>query len=294
MDYHYSVLAKEAIDLLNIKRDGIYVDATLGHGGHALEIIKKGGVVFGIDQDPKNLEIASERIKKEGFEEKFFPIHSNFNRLEKIVKTKINQKIDGLVIDLGLSSNQQKSQGRGFSFNDLESLDMRLDPTHQNVTAEMIINTASFDDLYKIFTKYGQELRSKPLILRIIRERQKSPIKTGERLANIIRDYYKEHRYPTKIDPSTKIFMSLRIVVNDEFNNLKKLLDHTLTVIKPGGRVCVITFHSGEDRIVKQFIQKLSSQKLIEPVSKAIKPSYIEIKANPLSRSSLLRSYKII
>lgn len=294
MDYHYSVLSTEAIDLLEIKPKGVYVDATLGHGGHSLEILKKGGVVYGIEQDPNNLQLAKERIKTAGFENNFFPVHSNFNQLEKIVNTQINQRIDGLIVDLGLSSDQQKSQGRGFSFNDTSSLDMRLDPENQEVTAEMIINTASYEDLYKVFTKYGQELRSKPIILRIIRERQKSPIKSGERLANIIRNYYKEHRFPSKIDPSTKIFMSLRIVVNNEFENLKNLLNQTLTIIKPQGKICIITFHSGEDRIVKQFIQKSSHEKLVDNISKTIKPSFQEIKINPLSRSATLRSYRIV
>lgn len=294
MDYHYSVLSKEAIELLDVQKNGIYIDATLGHGGHALEILKKGGMVYGIDQDKNNLKLATERIKSEGYDDSFIPVHSNFNQLEKIVKTKIGQKVDGLIVDLGLSSNQQKSQGRGFSFNDSSSLDMRLDPKKQKVTAEMIINTASFDDLYKVFTKYGQELRSKPLILRIIRERQKMPIKTGERLANIIRDYYKEHHISSRIDPSTKIFMSLRIVVNNEFDNLKQLLNQTVTSIKPRGKVCIITFHSGEDRIVKQFIQKNYIQNIVTTISKPIKPSFSEIKDNPLSRSSILRSYKIV
>ncbi len=294
MDYHYSVLSKEAIEHLEVKPKGIYIDATLGHGGHTLEILKKGGIVYGIDQDPKNLELATQRIKVEGFADNFFPIHSNFNKVDEIVKNNIKQKIDGLIVDLGLSSDQQKSEGRGFSFNDTSSLDMRLDPEHQEVSAEMIINTASYEDLYKVFTKYGQELRSKPIILRIIRERQKSPIKTGERLADIIRNYYKEHRFPSKIDPSTKIFMSLRIVVNNEFENLKKLLDQTLSITKPNGKISVITFHSGEDRIVKQFIQKSNREKLIDNVSKAIKPSFEEIKMNPLSRSATLRSYRIV
>lgn len=294
MEYHSPVLSKETIDLLDIQSSKIYIDATLGNGGHTLEILKKGGIVYGIDQDPNNLKITQERIDKEGFSKNFFPIHANFNQLENIVKNEIKKEISGIIIDLGLSQNQQKSQGRGFSFNDNSSLDMRLDPNKQEITAEMIINTASFDDLYKVFTKYGQEIYSKPIILRIIRERQKSPIKSGERLANIIRDYYKQRHINTKNDPSTKIFMSLRIVVNDEFVNLKNLLDQTLTSIKPNGTVCVITFHSGEDRIVKQFIKNSFDNNIIQNKSKAIKPNHQEISKNPLSRSATLRSYKIV
>ena len=168
---------------------------------------------------------------------------------------------------------------------------MRLDPQSQNLTAEEIINTYSFDDLYQIFTKFSQELYSKPLILHIIRQRQKSPIKTGERLANIIREYYQEHHIKTKVDPATKVFLSLRIAVNQENTNLQQLLEQSLEVIKPNGNVSIITFHSGEDRIVKQFLIKNSS-KLIS--QKPIKPTFEEIKNNPLSRSSILRSYKIV
>jgi len=159
------------------------------------------------------------------------------------------------------------------------------------ITAEEIINTYSFDDLYQIFTKIGQELYSKPLILQIIRERQKSPIKTGQRLAEIIREYYKNKHLRSKNDPSTKIFLSLRISVNQEYANLLKLLNHSLDIVKPEGNVCLITFHSGEDRIVKQFIQKNHSKIIFQ---KSIKPTFTEIKKNPLSRSAILRTYKII
>ncbi|MEI8067849.1 MAG: 16S rRNA (cytosine(1402)-N(4))-methyltransferase RsmH [Candidatus Shapirobacteria bacterium] len=294
MEYHLPVLSQETIDLLDVQSGEVYIDATLGNGGHTLEILKKGGIVYGIDQDPNNLKITQERIKKEGLGKNFFPIHSNFNKLEDIVKNQIKKEISGIIVDLGLSQNQQKSQNRGFSFNDTSSLDMRLDPENQEVTAEMVINTASFEDLYKVFTKYGQEVYSKPLILRIITERQKSPIKSGERLANIIRDYYKQRNIRTNTDPSTKIFMSLRILVNEEFENLRNLLAQTLTSIKSNGRVVIITFHSGEDRIVKQFIKNSFDNNLITNKSKSVKANHKEVSKNPLSRSATLRSYRII
>jgi len=291
MEFHNPVLLKKTIESLNVKVNGIYIDGTLGHGGHTLEILKKGGIVYGIDQDPDNLKTATNRIQTEGFSKNFFPIHGNFSQLEIIVNQNIKQKIDGLIVDLGLSQNQQTQSGRGFSFNDAASLDMRLDPEKQELTAENIINTYDYDELYQIFSKYGQEIYSKPLILRIIKERQKSPIKTATRLANVIRNYYQEHHIRSKIDPSTKIFMSLRIEVNQEFDNLKKLLDSSLNVIKKDGNVCIITFHSGEDRLVKQFIKKKSN--LIKS-QKAIKTSFEEIKNNPLSRSATLRTYRIV
>lgn len=287
MEFHTPVLSTEVINSLDVQKDKIYVDATLGNGGHTLEILKKGGIVYGIDQDPKNIKITTNRIKEAGFDNQFFPIHSNFNQLENIVKNEIKQKIDGLIIDLGLSKNQQIDQNRGFSYNDELSLDMRLDPENQDLTAENIINTYDYEQLYQIFSKYAQETYSKPIILKIIRERQKSPIKTATRLADIIRKYYQEHHIRSKIDPSTKIFMSLRIAVNNEFDNLKNILRQSLKVVKKEGVVCIITFHSGEDRIVKQFLKNYSNLK-------PIRPSFQETKINPLSRSATLRSYRIV
>lgn len=291
MNFHLPVLLTEVIDHLDIKTNGIYVDATLGHGGHTIEILKNGGIVYGFDQDPINLKLATDRIFQLGLEKKFFPINKNFIFVQKTINNLIHQKIDGLLADLGLSQNQQTDQNRGFSFNDSLSLDMRLDPDTQKNTAENIINTYSFDQLYEIFTKIGQELYSKPLILKIIQERHKSPIKTAQRLANIIREFYLEKHIRSKIDPSTKILLSLRIFVNQEIDHLSNLLKQTLNVIKPQGSVCIITFQSTEDRIVKQFIKKNLSSFYS---SKTIKPKYDEIKKNPLSRSAILRTYKII
>ncbi len=291
MNFHCPVLLPETIASLSVFSGGIYVDATLGHGGHTIEILKGGGIVYGFDQDPSNLEIATARIKELGLDANFYPIHANFNQLKKIVDDQTKTKIDGLLADLGLSQNQQTNQNRGFSFNDASSLDMRLDPSTQELTAEEIINTYSFDELYEIFTKLGQELYSKPIILQIIRERQKAPIKNGQVLADIIRKYYQERHVRTKTDPATKIFLSLRIVVNQENNNLIKLLEQSLEVVKNNGSVSIITFHSGEDRLVKNFINQNSS-KISEP--KIIKPTFSEIHQNPLSRSSILRSYKIV
>lgn len=291
MNFHTPVLLQESIDSLSVKPNHIYIDATLGHGGHTIEILKLGGFVYGFDQDPFNLKIASNRIEDLNLNSNFVPVHQNFNSLKSFVDKNIKNKVDGLIADLGLSQNQQTATNRGFSFNDPLSIDMRLDPKSQTLTAEEIINTYSFDDLYQIFTKFGQELYSKPLILHIIRQRQKSPIKTSQRLADIIRQYYQDHHIKTKIDPATKIFLSLRIAVNQENSNLQKLLEQSLDIVKPQGHVSIITFHSGEDRIVKQFLVQNSAKILAQ---KPIKPNQQEIKNNPLSRSSLLRSYKIV
>lgn len=291
MEFHTPVLLKESITALSIKPNNIYIDATLGHGGHTIEILKLGGIVYGFDQDSTNLKIATDRINQLGLSQNFHPIHTNFDQLEKIVTNQIKQPINGLIADLGLSQNQQTGQNRGFSFNDSLSLDMRLDSQNQLLTAEEIINTYDFQQLYDIFTKYGQELYAKPIILQIINHRQKQPIKNGQVLANIIKDYYQKHHLHSKINPATKVFLSLRIAVNDEFKNLNSLLSQTLTVIKPEGITAIISFHSGEDRIVKNFIANHKNQIIPQ---KSIKPTLTEVKSNPLSRSSILRLYKII
>jgi len=288
MDYHTPVLKDEVLNCFNPQKNQIYVDATLGNGGHAIEILKTGAKVFGIEQDPANLSLASDRINALNLQSKFVPIHGNFNQLKTIYDKNIQTPPDGILFDLGLSQNQQISQNRGFSFNDKLSLDMRLDRENQETTAEFIINTYSFEDLYEIFTKYAQEIYSKPLIIRIIKARQKKPIKNGLELAEIIRNYYQEKHNRSRIDPSTKIFMALRIAVNNEFENLKSALTQSINIGKSGTTVCVITFHSGEDRIVKQFIQKNFPNS-----PKPIKANHEEITKNPLSRSATLRSFRI-
>lgn len=293
MNFHQPVLLDETLQILDVSPNKTYLDATLGNGGHTLEILKKGAIVYGLDQDPGNLEIATKRIQEAGYTQNFHPLHGNFSQIKKIIQKHRISPINGILFDLGLSKNQQISQDRGFSFNDSTSLDMRLDPTNQTETAENIINTADFDTLYQIFTKLAQEKYSKPIILRIIRQRQQQPIQTAKRLADIIRNYYQTNSIPTKIDPSTKVFMALRIYVNQEFENLKSALSQTLEILKPNSIVAVISFHSGEDRIVKQFIRQ--NFPLVQNLTpKAILPQATEIDKNPLSRSAVLRSYRII
>jgi 16S rRNA (cytosine1402-N4)-methyltransferase len=289
MIYHQPVLLKEIIDLLNPSPDKVFIDCTLGHGGHTIELLKRGSTVFGIDQDPSNLAFAINRIKKLNLDKNFIPINDNFSHFSSIYKKYINQPINGVLLDLGLSQNQQTATGRGFSFNDPLSLDMRLSPAIQTDTAENFINTASPEELYSVFSKIAQERFSQPLVNEIVRYRQKQNIKTGQQLADIIRDYYQKNHVKTTIDPATKIFLALRVLVNDEHSNLKSVLSQTLDFVSKKGVVCIISFNSGEDRIVKQFIQKHHLTK-----TKLITPSIEEIYQNPLSRSALLRSYTIV
>jgi len=293
MTYHLPALSTESLKILEVNPHKIYIDATLGHGGHSQKILSLGATVYAIDQDLTNIKIAQKRLQKK-FPHKFFTIHDNFSNLEKIIKNNIKtpQKIGGLIFDLGLSVNQQKSVNRGFSFNDPDSLDMRLDPLSTPLTAEMIINTYSGPELSRIFSFYAQEKLAIPLSQEIVRQRQITPIKTGLHLSSIVNSFYQKRSIKTKINPSTKIFLALRIVVNQEFDNLKKALNQTLSCLPPLCKVVVISFHSGEDRLVKQFISGHFS-KIKKLTTKAIQASPLEVRKNPLSRSALLRAYQI-
>jgi len=292
MNYHIPVLVSESLKFLTVSPGFIYIDATCGNGGHSLEILKQGGIVYAIDQDKENLKIAQNRIKKEGMAKNFYPIHDNFSNLADIIKAHIKNpaKIKGLLFDLGLSRNQQKSKNRGFSYNDDLSLDMRLDPKNQDLTAEHIINTYSYQQLFQIFSFYAQEKYSKPLAIYLIKTRQKKPFRSGQALGDAIRDFYQKRSIKTKFDPSTKVFLALKIVVNQEYENLKSALSQTLSCLPPQTVVVIISFHSGEDRIVKRFIKTHPNQlKVI--TKKAVRPSFSDVKDNPLSRSAILRAY---
>jgi len=284
MDFHKPVLLNETLALLDIKSDDVIIDCTLGHGGHTQAFLAKNAIVYGIDQDPTNLEIVSKRFNSKNF----FPIHDNFNNLSKIVEY-INRPISGVFFDLGLNSFQQKAIDRGFSFNDPHSLDMRLDPTSSDLTAEYIINTYDFEQLNRLLSKTVQEKLSKPIAIAIIKNRQSHPIKNGQRLASIIDEVYHLHHVRSQIHPATKTFLALRIEVNNELENIKTALQAT-TSLNSNCKVLWISFHSGEDRLIKNFIR---NNNLTTLTNKPIAPSPEEIKANPLSRSSLLRSYRI-
>lgn len=293
MNYHTPVLASEVVKILRIQPTKVYIDATLGNGGHSLKILKKGGIVYGIDQDANNLNLATRRIKKLKLKN-FHPVHANFIQLCHLIKKHIKKPSDirGLIFDLGLSINQQKSLNRGFSFDDNQSLDMRLNPASPSITAEFIINTYPYEKLAQIFGLYAQEKFAKPLSLRIISQRKKSPIKTARQLSQIIHTYYQQKNIKTKLNPSTKVFLALRIAVNHELENLKTVLPQTLSCLPRQSIVTIISFHSGEDRIVKQFIRN-NQTKLTTITPKPIKAKYNQIYRNPLARSALLRAFQI-
>lgn len=292
MKYHLPVLLHEACTSLSIQQGYVYVDATLGHGGHTIEILKQGGIVYGIDTDPESIKIARNRIKDEvpTHLKNFFYIHSNYSNLTKLIEQgQIPTNISGLIADLGINSYQLLNSPRGLSFGGADFLDMRLNQLQDTPTASDIVNTYTYDDLTNLLSKISQEKLAGPIASEIINRRKESPIRTSNELSKLVNNVYEKHHLRSTIHPATKTFMSLRIAVNQEYLHLKQLLDCTLALPR-NSHISLISFHSGEDRIIKLF---LNSHRHLININKPIRPSNQEVSTNPLSRSATLRSYTI-
>ena len=300
---HYSVLLEESIEGLNIKEDGIYVDATLGYGGHSSEILKKltNGHLYSFDQDQEAIKYSKERLLK--ISNKFTIIYSNFvNMKEKLAEQGITS-VDGIIFDLGLSSPQIDNKERGFTFMTDAPLDMRMD-TSKDLTAYTIVNTYTIEELSNIFFIYGEEKMSKVIAKKIVSERLKKEIKTTKELVKIIESAVGA-KYFNKNHPERQIFQAIRIEVNGEIDVLKKVLPDAIDLLNKNGRISVITFHSLEDRIVKQIFKKNSEvddlvkglpniPKEYQPKLKLINkkpilPTEKELKENSRSKSAKLR-----
>ncbi len=300
---HYSVLLKEAIENLNIKEDGIYVDATLGYAGHSKCILKKlkKGHLFAFDKDLDALTYSKQELQLLG--KNFTLIHDNFENMKKCLEEKGIKKVDGILFDLGVSSPQIDEKTRGFSFMQDGPLDMRMDK-NQKLSAKEVVNEYSQEDLLELFYSYGEEARSKQIVEKIIQTRKEKEITRTMELVNLIEQavgakYFYTHH------PERQIFQAIRIEVNNELNGLEKILPDAISLLKKGGRICVITFHSLEDRIVKRIFKKYSEvdemvkglpeipecfKPIIKIVSKKpILPTKEEIKENPRSKSAKLR-----
>tara|TARA_B100000959_G_scaffold106377_1_gene112193 strand:+ start:723 stop:1676 length:954 start_codon:yes stop_codon:yes gene_type:complete len=299
-NYHDSVLFNESLNGLNIKPDGIYVDATLGRCGHAqgiLNHLNDSGRVIGFDQDIDAIQYAENNFS----DSRLRLIHSNFSNLnDELNKIELIGKVDGVLMDLGISSPQIDNADRGFSFNKDGLLDMRMDQS-QRITAAEWLKDTSEKEIADVLYQYGEEKRSR-IIASVIKKYQKSnEIKTTLELANLISTVVK----PSKNKhPATRSFQAIRIAINDELIMLSEALNQTIDALDKGGRLAVISFHSIEDRIVKQFIQKNSRPKqipkglpimmnntqpcLLNDLGK-VKPSNEEIKMNRRSRSAILR-----
>ena len=247
---HKSVLLQECIEGLNIKENGIYVDGTLGGAGHSSEILKKlssKGKLIGIDRDEEALKAASQRLKEY---ENVVYLHGNHDDIKELLKSIQIDKVDGILLDLGVSSYQLDERARGFSYMGEATLDMRMDKT-QELTAKDVVNNYTEEKLSEIIEEYGEERFAKNIARNIVKDRQISPIETTMQLVDIIRKSIPISKQKDG-HPAKRTFQAIRIEVNNEIEPLKETIRNCIECLKPEGRLCVITFHSLEDRAVKQ------------------------------------------
>ena len=306
---HYSVLLNETIENLNIKPDGIYVDGTLGGGGHAYQVasrLSEKGRLIGIDQEADAIAAAGERLKE--FGDKITIIRSNYANMKEELHRIGVEKVDGIVLDLGVSSFQLDTPERGFTYRDENApLDMRMDD-RQSLTAKDIVNGYSEMDLYRIIRDYGEDKFAKNIAKHIVQERAKKPIETTGELTEIIRASIPMKVQVTGGHPAKRTFQAIRIELNKELEVLQNNLDDMIDLLNPGGRICIITFHSLEDRIVKTNFKrnenpctcpsdfpvcvcgKKSKGKVV--TRKPILPSEEELEVNSRSKSAKLRVFE--
>lgn len=304
---HTSVLLEETIEGLNIRPDGIYIDGTLGGGGHTFEICKRltSGRVIGIDQDEAAIQAAGERLK--AFEDKVTIVRSNYSDLKSIFEQQHIQKADGIILDLGVSSYQLDNAERGFSYQSDSLLDMRMD-RRQTLTAREIVNGYSEMELYRIIRDYGEDQFAKNIAKHIVQARKEKSIETTGQLNEVIKA-----AIPAKIravggHPSKRTFQAIRIECNRELEVLKDSLEDMIELLSPQGRLCIITFHSLEDRIVKTMFRRNENPCICPPhfpacvcglqargrviTRKPILPSEEEIQENSRSKSAKLRIFE--
>lgn len=301
-DYHQPVLLQEVLEYLAIKPQGSYVDATFGRGGHSKAILDRlatQGFLLAIDKDAEAIKFAKENFKKY---ENFRIEQGSFDMLERLVATQgLTGKIDGILLDLGVSSPQLDDPARGFSFLQKGPLDMRMDKT-QSLDAATWLSNASEQEIAQVLREYGEERYAKRIAYRIVQARSEQPITTTLQLAQIVakaNPAWEKHKHP-----ATRSFQGIRIFINQELSELSSTLEQCLSVLAIGGRLAVISFHSLEDRIVKKFIQKNERgddfprdfpvtdkqiNRRFKRIAWGIKPSEQELTINPRARSATLR-----
>ncbi len=298
---HKSVLKDESIKYLALKEDDVVVDMTLGYAGHSSEILKRinGGFLFAFDQD--EIAISSSYTKLSAISNNFKIIKSNFVHLKKELNNENIFEVDKVLFDLGVSSPQLDVSDRGFSFHGDARIDMRMDQSNE-LDAHFVVNNYSYDKLVEIFYNYGEEKFAKSIAKNIVLKREEKVIKTTSDLVEIIKESV-PFKYKREKHPARKVFQAIRIEVNDELNVFEKALRDSISMLSVGGRICVITFHSLEDKICKNIFNEFSKEdeilknmpvvpEKLKPnykVIKTVKPSKEEIKNNPRARSSKLR-----
>lgn len=298
---HTPVLLKTVIDELAIKKGSIFVDCNLGDGGHSEEVLKrtKGDVtIVGIDLDPEALKRAKDNLQKyeSKKQSKIHYCQDNFANIAELVREALEKvtagsSVDAILFDLGLSSYELEEGGRGFSFKSEDPLEMTFGARDKyNFTAADIVNNWSVDQIETIIKSYGEEKFAGRIARKIVETRDEAPIKTAKQLADLIRSTYPSMLRFGRIHPATKTFQALRMAVNDELTTLSQGLEGAVQILKLGGRLAVISYHSLEDRIVKQYFKKLEEDGTIRSLTKKpIVPSEEEMKENPRSRSAKLR-----
>ncbi|MDI6890483.1 MAG: 16S rRNA (cytosine(1402)-N(4))-methyltransferase RsmH [Thermodesulfovibrionales bacterium] len=282
---HLPVMVREAMKVLNPRPGGIYVDATIGPGGHSEEILKligSGGRLIGIDRDDEALRLAQKRLSNRRVVLK----RGNFSDMENLLYTEGISEVDGALFDLGVSMLQLKDPERGFSFTSDKRLDMRMD-RRQKLSAWDVVNRYPEKELERILREFGEERLSRKISEAIVRKKSKKTIDTCSELSGIVERVYGRRG---RAHPATKTFQALRIEVNKELDELRAGLDSSLRLLKKGGRLCVISYHSLEDRIVKNFVAHCSKKGLLRVITKKpLTPGPEELRSNPSSRSAKLR-----
>ena len=283
---HTPVLVEQVVRWLRIRPEGTYIDATVGTGGHALEIVKQltTGRLIGIDRDPRALDAARERLRP--YERQVVLVHSNFSRIEEITRGLKLPPADGVLADLGVSALQLESPERGFSFRQAGPLDMRMDPDEMR-TASEIVNYWPERQLADLLYRYGEERKARKIARQILRAR---PIRDTEHLATVVAGA-RRTRGRQKLHPATKTFLALRIAVNRELEELEQFLTRTPATLSSGGRWVILSYHSLEDRLVKQQFQRLAREGVLRILTpKVVRPTAREIQRNPRARSAKLRA----
>lgn len=284
---HVSVLLAEVLEHLRPQSGGIYVDGNLGLGGHAGAVLKQSspdGRLIGLDWDDRALAVARDNLA--GFGERLTCVRSNFAEIKTVLTDLGIKRVDGILLDLGLSSLQLDAGERGFSFRGSEALDMRMDDRSPETAADFL-NKLSKGDLADIFYHYGEERQARPIAAAIVELRTKQPFTTTDQLVAVVERAIPRRFHPRNIHVATKVFQALRIAVNRELDNLVKILEVGSELLKPGGRFCVISFHSLEDRLIKRAF--VNDQRLQVITRRPVRPTEEECQRNPRARSAKLR-----